>query len=240
MKHKLKYIAVLLMASLFLTGCLFPKQQLSKNQTPNMEQLKMMQEAVEEYKEKTGGLVPIKTKESDVPVYEKYIVDFDALQQEGIISEIPGTAFENGGYYQYVIVSPDEDPQVKLIDLRVTEQLRSVKVKIDIHRQKSDYPPYGERVEGDVYAIDYKKLGLKEKPTITSPYSQDKLPIVMNADGEAFIDYRMDIFAALDEFDHDYKEGDNIMGILADNYPFVPAYSIDYTIVDGDPVFMKE
>lgn len=240
MKHNLKLITVLFITSLILSGCLYPKNELAKNKTPNQAQLDMMQSAVEQYQEKTGGLVPIKTKPSDVALYEKYIVDFEQLKQEQILSEIPGTAFENGGYYQYVIISPEEDPQVKLIDLRLTEQLRSVKYKIDNFRSTNTYPPFGERVEGDVYNIDYKKIGLKEAPTVTSPYSQDKLPIVMNENGEAFIDYRLDLYTALNEIDHDFETGDNIISILADNYPFVPVYSIDYTIEDGDPIFLQK
>lgn len=240
MKHNFKLITVLLITSLILSGCLYPKAELSKNQAPNEAQLEMIQSAVEQYKEKTGGLVPIKTKASDVPIYEKYIVDFEQLQQEQIISEIPGTAFENGGYFQYMLISPEEDPQVKLIDLRVTEQLRSIKVKIDMYRSTNTYPPFGDRIEGNVYKIDYKKIGLKEAPTVVSPYSQDNLPVVMNENGEAFIDYRIDLFAALNEFDHHFEEGDKIISILADNYSFVPAYSIDYTILDGDPVFLQK
>lgn len=240
MKHNLKLITVLLITSLILSGCLYPKSKLSKNQVPNQAQLDMMQSAVEQYKEKNGGLVPIKTKASDVPLYEKYIVDFDQLQQEQIISEIPGTAFENGGYYQYVIVSPEEDPQVKLIDLRMTEQLRSVKVKIDMFRSTNTYPPFANRVQGDVYDIDYKKIGLKEAPTVTSPYSQDQLPIVMDESGNAFIDYRRDLYTALNEFEHNFEMGDNITSILVDNYPFVPAYSIEYTIDNGDPIFLQK
>ena len=77
-------------------------------------------------------------------------------------------------------------------------------------------------------------------PNDVSPYSQKKLPIIMNENGELFIDYRIDLYEALQEYDHSYENGDDIRFILAENTPFLPAYSLPYTIEDGEPVFMYE
>src|SRR5690625_5655065 len=103
MKSGQKLILVLILMLIILTGCLYPKSELAKNQIPNEQQLEMIQQAVKQYKEDTGGLVPIKTKESDAEIYEKYLIDFTELKEAQLISEIPGTAYENGGVYQYVI-----------------------------------------------------------------------------------------------------------------------------------------
>src|SRR5699024_6947490 len=111
----LSSIAILLFIT--LSGCLFPDNELAKNKTPN-EDKNMRQTAVEQYQEDTNGLLPIKTKEADVDIYEKYLIDFNMLKDNQLLSETPATAYENGGTYQYTLIDVEEDPTVKLIDLR--------------------------------------------------------------------------------------------------------------------------
>lgn len=238
MHIKIKYIVVLAGLLLVLTGCLYPQDNLMKNQMTNDEQLGIVEKAVLAYREQTDGLLPIKTKSSDTPVYEKYLIDFLELKRENTLTDTPGTAYENGGVYQYIIVDPEEDMRVKVIDLRTTEALRSVFVSLDIYRSKHTYPPFGDEIQKGVYQVKYKSLGLKEAPFVISPYSGEELPIVMDQTGALYIDYRVDLYQALNEFTHTYKNGDNILPILVDNYPFAPAYSMPMTIEDGDPIFL--
>src|SRR5699024_12802228 len=54
----------------------------------------------------------------------------------------------------------------------------------------------------------------------------DALPI--------YVDYRIDLNNALEDYEHHYEEGDDIRYLLAENTPFVPAYSLPYTIQDGE------
>src|SRR5690625_3373211 len=159
MKKRVLFISMMIMLLTLLTGCLFPQDELEKNKIPNESQLEMVQEAVLEYQNETGGLMPIKTKEEEESSYEKYLIDFMLLKERQLISDIPGTAYENGGVYQYVIVTPEEDPRVKLIDLRITEAIRSVNVKLDTYRSKHLYPPFGEEVADGLFSINYDKLG---------------------------------------------------------------------------------
>ncbi|MEI3604726.1 hypothetical protein SPD48_03390 [Pseudogracilibacillus sp. SE30717A] len=240
MTKKLYILTLPILIITFLSGCLYPQNDLAKNQMPNEAQLDMVQSAVLQYKEQTNGLVPIKTKENDVDIYEKYLIDFSLLKDNQLISEIPGTAYENGGIYQYTIVTPEDDPKVKLIDLRVTEKIREVYVKLDIYRSKNIYPPFGEQIDTDIYKLNYKKLGYKSEPHVISPFTKVNLPLLINTDGDIFIDYRIDLQQALNEFDHNYKNGDDIRPILENNYPFVPAYSLPYTIENNEPVFLIE
>lgn len=237
-----KWIQLLIftLIAVFLSGCLYPESEKAKNQIPHEQQLEMVQNAVEQYKEEKNGLVPIKTKPEDTPIFEKYLIDFNLLKEANVLTETPGNAFENGGFYQYAILYPEDDPQVRLIDLRLTETLRMVNVQLDVYRSEHLYPPFGEKIDENIYTIDYEELGLKEAPTVVSPYSQKKLPIIMNENGELFIDYRIDLYEALQEYDHSYENGDDIRFILAENTPFLPAYSLPYTIEDGEPVFMYE
>lgn len=222
-----------------LSGCLYPQNELSKNKIPNESQIEMVEEAVLAYMDETDGLIPIKTKPSDVSLYEKYLIDFSMLKDRQLLNEIPGTAYENGGIYQYTIVTPEEDPRVKLIDLRITEEIRSVHLKLNTYRTKHTYPPFGEEVADGLFSINYEKLGMKKEPEIISPFSQSSLPILMNVDGDLFVDYRIDLQQALDEYDHTFVEGDDIRSILVDHHPFVPVYSLPYTIEDGEPTFLQ-
>lgn len=224
---------------LLLSGCLYPDNELKKNQVPNADQLESVQKAVDKYKENTNGLVPIKTKPLDTPVFQKYLVDFNALFDKRLLSEPPGNAYENGGLYQYVLLDPENNPRVKLIDLRISETIRSTNVRLDIYRSKNMYPPFGEQIEKGVYKLNYKALGLESPPYVTSPFSRKNLPIIMDANGNLYVDYRIDLYDALEKYEHDYKEGDDIRFLLADNTPFVPVYSLATTIENGEPVYME-
>lgn len=237
---KYTYLFALPFVFLLLSGCLYPQSERSENQIPHDEQLAVVQQAIDSYKEQENGLVPIQTKDSDTPIFEKYLIDFKQLQERGYLAEVPGNAFEQGGVYQYTLVDPEENPTVKLIDLRTTEQLRSVNVRLDVYRQEHVYPAYGKQITDQLYTIDHEKLGLDEPPAVTSPYSQTELPVIMDLDGKLYIDYTYDLNHALENEDHDYREGEDIRYLLVDNTPFVPAYSVPYTVKDGQAVYMEE
>ncbi|MEI3596827.1 MULTISPECIES: hypothetical protein [unclassified Oceanobacillus] len=240
MKASYIKIAVLAFSFVLLAGCLYPDSERVENQVPHATQLETVQSAVNTYQEQTDGLVPIRTKPSDTPIFEKYLIDFNLLKEHHAIAEIPGNAFENGGYYQYILINPEVDPTVKVIDLRITEAIRSVNIRMNTFRDEHTYPAFGEKVEDGIYLIDHEKLKLDEPPTVVSPYSQENLPIIMDVEGNLYVDYRIDLQQALDEYDHDYEEGDDIRYLLTDHTPFAPAYSLPYTVKDGEPVLMME
>lgn len=226
-------------AVLFLSACMYPKSELAKNQVPNEEQLDMVQEAVNQYREDTNGLIPIKTKEADADQYEKYLIDFVLLKEEQYLTETPGTAYENGGVYQYVIIRPEDESLVKLIDLRVVEKLREVYVRLDTYRSKNIYPPFGEQIDDGLFQLNYKKLNYSSEPHVVSPFTGNNLPFILDKNGELYIDYRIDLQQALSEYEHSLQEGDDIRTILEDNYPFVPVYSLPYTVKENEVVFMN-
>ncbi|MFD1413868.1 hypothetical protein [Oceanobacillus jeddahense] len=236
---KYTYLLAVSFVFLLLSGCMYPQSERTENQISNEEQLAIVQQAVEDYREGEDGLVPIQTKDSDTHIYEKYLIDFKQMQEKGYLSELPGNSFEEGGVYQYTIVNPEDDLQVRLIDLQTTEQLRSVNVRLDVYRQEHTYPAYGQQITDQIYTVDHEKLGLDEPPTVKSPFSQADLPIVMDLDGKLYIDYSYDLNQALEESDN-YEEGEDVRHLLVDNTPFVPAYSMPYTVEDGQAVFMEE
>ncbi|QKY71613.1 hypothetical protein [Lentibacillus sp. CBA3610] len=232
----IRLFSLLLMISL-LSGCLYPDSERSENQEPNEHQVEEVQTAVDQYQKQTNGLLPIRTKSSDTPIFQKYLVDFQLLKEQNIMTEIPGTAYQNGGIYQYTIINPEDDPSVKVIDLRISDAIREVAVKLNIYRNENLYPPFGEEIADGVFLVDHEELGLESRPYVVSPYSQENLPIVMDTEGNLYVDYRIDLTRALEEYEHDLEEGQDIRYLLAENTPFAPAYSLPYTIQDGEPVF---
>jgi len=223
-----------------LSGCMYPQDELSKNKIPNEDQLLTVQNAVEEFVKDSGGLLPIKTKEADVDIYEKYSIDFSKLTEGGFLSEIPGNAYENGGIYSYTIINAEDNPEVKLIDLQLSEKIRDINVKLDIYRSKNLYPPYGEEVEKGLFTINFEKLKYKEDQYVISPYTQNKLPFIMNTDGQVFIDYRNDFMTIMEENDVDFKDNEDIRYIYHEVSPFVPVYSLPYKVENNEPIFKWE
>lgn len=237
MKFTYIRVGIFLLITLLLSGCLYPQNELTQNKIPYEDQLETVQKAVEQYAEVTNGLMPIKTSDSDTPIFEKHLIDFNALKSKQILSSIPGNAFESGGIYQYAIYTPDDDPRVRLIDLRTTEMLRKVNVKLDQYRSKHIYPPYGKEVGEGVFYIDYEKIGFNNEQYVVSPFTEENLPIVMDVEGKLYIDYRIDLQRALEDHDDQFEGEEDIRFLLAENSPFVPAYSLPYTVLDGEPIF---
>lgn len=234
------YLFLSICIIVILSGCLYPQDKLTKNQIPNETQMEVVQVAVNQYQEQTGGLVPIKTKPSDTPIFEKYIIDFNLLKEEGLLAEIPGNAFENGGHYQYALIDPENNAEVKLIDLRMTNILQDVYRKLTDYRSKNTYLPIIESIDDHFFMIDFERIGFEKDPYVTSPFSNDPLPIIMDSNGQLYVDYRGDLYNELEDIDIVTYENEDIRNILVDNSPFVPIYSPNYTIEDGKPILAKD
>lgn len=63
-----------------------------------------------------------------------------------------------------------------------------------------------------MYELDFKKLGYKDVPQVTSPYSGKGLPFVINEKGEIYVDYRIDLYEALKKTKDNLRRG-KIFGI---------------------------
>ncbi len=59
-----------------LTGCLYPKENMKQNAVPYEDQLQVVQKAVATFKEQNDGILPIKTRDMNTPIYQKYPIDF--------------------------------------------------------------------------------------------------------------------------------------------------------------------
>lgn len=224
----------------FLSGCLYPSDELSENQIPYEDQLDSVQNAIETYQSNNNGMLPIETKDNQTPIFEKYMIDFQTLKDHNIMSSLPSNSFEKGGVYKYVLINPEDHVQVKLIDLSITDEVRKVHMELNTYRSKHLYPPFGKEIAKGIYSLNYEKLDMDHEPYVVSPYSNQNLPIVIDTDGELYVDYRIDLQKALEENDHTYKNGDDIRYIIPEDSPFVPVYSLPYTIEKDEPVFMLE
>lgn len=230
-------VSLLVLTSLFLTGCMYPSEKLAENQIPYTDQIAAVQQAVNAFREDNGGILPIKTRDAVTPIYQKYPIDFKKIAPK-YISEPPGNAFESGGIFQYVLVDVETNATVKLLDLRMADTIRDINLRI----KSTGYPPYKEKLADNIYTIDFKALGYKQEPYAISPYSNQNLPFVVTTDAEVYVDYRLDLFQELKKKDKKVMTGEDIRNFLVEDSMFVPAYSLPYTVdpESNEPVFLKQ
>ncbi|SDH07978.1 hypothetical protein SAMN05192534_101541 [Alteribacillus persepolensis] len=224
---------------LMLTGCMFPDERRAENQVPYETQLTSVQQAVDQY-QSDHNVLPIRTKDQDTPIYQKYVVDFNELMPR-YLQEPPGNSFENGGFYQYVLINPEDEPEVKVIDLRIMREIQELQRAVQSYISEHGFTPVKEPIGPNVYSIDMEKLDYHRDPQVESPYNDTYLPLIMDEHGNIFIDYSIDLNIFLREYDHSYRPGDDIRNILTEHSPIVPAYSVPYTIDENhEPVFKQK
>ncbi|KIY20891.1 hypothetical protein [Mesobacillus subterraneus] len=234
---KYRFFLLVMVVLLALTGCMYPEENYIQNHVPYKDQLDSVQSAVDQYQQASGGLLPIKTRDAKTPIYQKYPIDFKKIVPQ-FIAETPGNAFESGGLFQYVLVDAETNPTVKLLDLRVADTIREIKMRMEAN----GYPPFKDQIAENVYSIDFKKIGYKKEPVVESPFTTDNLHFVLSTEGEIYVDYRSDLYKAMKSSDKGLKEGEDIRWILVENSMFVPAYSLPYTVdkATNEPVFLAK
>ncbi|ANC77692.1 hypothetical protein ABE65_013150 [Fictibacillus phosphorivorans] len=219
-----------------LSGCLYPEERKTQNRVPYQDQITAVQEAVESFQKDTGVL-PIKTKEADTDIYQKYLIDFNKLVPK-YMQEPPGNAFEKGGTFQYVLIDVETKPTVRLADLVLTDKVQDIQVALNIYMAENDYPPFKKIEAQGRHTLDFKKLGFKEDPYVTSPFTGKKLPLMVNGDAKIFIDYRKDLNAAITSYQDELDKHEDIRHLLAVHSFFVPVYSVPYTVENNKPIFL--
>src|SRR3954453_6612781 len=237
MKKGLLVLLLFMLLVFSLTGCMYPEDKLVQNEIPYQDQIQSVQAAVTQFQEDNGGILPIKNSEETTPLYQKYLIDFKRIVPE-YLAEPPGNAFESGGVFQYVIVNALTDPTVKIFDLRIADTLSEINLRIKMQ----GYPPYKEKVAENVYTLDFEKLGYENPPYVVSPYTGQNLSFVINGDAEIFVDYRNDLYEAMRNGEHGYQRGEDIRDLLLNDSPFVPAYSLPYTMDEStnEPIFLMK
>lgn len=214
-----------------------PADQDGSGNIPYDDQIDIVQRAVDSYQEKSGGLLPIKTRELETDIYIKYPIEFSKIVPE-FTEKIPSNAYEKGGIFQYVLMEVETNPQVKLVDLRVAERIRELNLRKNVNAGSI---PFNEAVGEGVYAVDFKAMGFDKPLTVPSPYSDTHLPLVVGGNGHFYVDYSIDLNKILQEEKPDVKRGDDIRYLLSERSHVLPAYSLPYTVnEDNEPVFLNK
>ncbi|MEK4485367.1 hypothetical protein MHH81_07135 [Psychrobacillus sp. FSL H8-0484] len=231
---KISLFAVLAFGVLLLTGCGYKSGYEPENLLPYEDQLDAVQKAVDSFKENSSGLLPIKTRDMETDQYIKYPIDFKKIVP-AYLGKAPANSYEAGGIYQYVLMDVEENPTVKLVDLRIADTLRDINFRKGIN----GFGPIAETIAEGVYKLDYKKMGYKSELSVQSPYSDTQLPLVATGDGKVYVDYSIELSRLLQETKAEVKPGEDIRFLLTDNFAIVPAYSLPYTVNENnEPVFM--
>lgn len=233
-----KWSVLFLLLCIFLSGCMYPEDKKVQSQTPYVDQVKSVQNAVNQFQKDHDGILPIKNSVESTPIYQKYAIDFKRIVPE-YMEQPPSNAFESGGVFQYVIVFYENVPMVKIFDLRISEILSELQLRVKLQ----GYPPFKEKIANNVYTLDYKKLGYSEEPFVVSPFTNRNLSFVINGNAEIFVDYRIDLYEALKtQKGNEYQKGEDIRNLLLKDSLFVPVYSLPYTYDEktNEPVFLEK
>ncbi|OUM89713.1 MAG: hypothetical protein BAA01_02830 [Bacillus thermozeamaize] len=224
----------LIPAFLFLlSGCLYPQEKRIENQMPVPERVKWVQEAVDAYRKQTGVL-PIQTREANTPIYEKYPIDFGKLVPK-YLPYIPGDAFEQGGTHLYVLVDPENDPKVRLLDVQTAQIVADVQKATDLYWIKNHRLPATEvRYFPQFFNVEFEKLGMQDI-LIQSPFTGHYLPLIMDQVGHIGVDYAQDIAMFLEKTDPEKWQDRDLRELLVEQSLFVPVKSFPYRLVDGKP-----
>lgn len=228
--YTLMFSAVLLV----LTGCMYPEDERAGSNIPPETDIQNVQMAVENFAEQNDGLLPIKTT-SDTAEYLNYQIEFTKLVPD-FISDIPTTAYENGGTFQYVILDAEENPTVKIADLAIIEELRSLRLRI---QGMGEHVEMGEQVGPNVYQLDLDHYNLAENPTVKSPYTGQELNVYYSGGQEFVVDYRKDIDMMIENEGLEFETGEDVRKVLYEYTPVVPIYSPEITVDENnEAIFM--
>ncbi|PZX07714.1 hypothetical protein C7437_101835 [Psychrobacillus insolitus] len=231
---KIRLVGLFTLITFILAGCGYKSGQQPENLLPYEDQLMAVQTAVNSFRENSSGLLPIKTRDLETDQYIKYPVDFKKIVPT-YMGEVPANSYEAGGIYQYVLMDVEENPTVKLVDLRLADTIRDINYRKGIN----GFGPVSETIAEGVYKLDYEKMGYNSDLSVQSPYSDIQLPLVATGDGEVYVDYSIELNRMLQDHDEVIEPGDDIRFLLTDNFAIVPAYSLPYTVDENnEPVFM--
>ncbi|MFC4617816.1 hypothetical protein ACFO4N_03630 [Camelliibacillus cellulosilyticus] len=236
MRYRKLYIVFIAMALVVVvSGCGAPGGTAEQNHIAYKSQITAVQEAVNDYKKDTGVL-PIKNSTETTPIYKKYRIDFKRLVPQ-YMDEAPSNAYESGGVYQYVLVDAEKHPQVKVFDLSLDNQVEDIQSKIQVYRASHHFSPLGGIIRDGVYKIDFKQLGYKKPPTVTSPYSGHPLGFIMDKSSKVYIDYLPDVRQAVKKSGKSYPADVDLRALLIDQSQYVPVDSLPYVMNDGQVVY---
>ncbi|WP_442601113.1 hypothetical protein [Paenibacillus sp. KN14-4R] len=222
-----------------LTGCFYPQEKRMENQGNPTEYISVVQGGIDQYRQKTGGMLPIKNSEMDTPLYEKYKIDFKRMQDRGLISKPPTNSYEGGGNFMYVLVNVETKPEVKLVDLASYQSVIDVQRQVQTYQSKHGGAlPKGEAITTGVYQLDWSKLGERDKPKLKSTYNrQQPLSYVIEESGVVSINYAFDLMTMIEKqgLQKSVQPNVDLRELLVMHSPFVPNQSLPYYWINNEP-----
>ncbi|WEK55682.1 MAG: DUF3939 domain-containing protein [Candidatus Cohnella colombiensis] len=231
---RLKSTSLVVVILLLLSGCMYPTSETPNNEVSARESVITVQDAVDRYFTETE-LLPIQTADETVPIYEKYKIDFGKLKRTGYMANVPKMAFENGGTYQFLIIDEVTKPTVKLLSIIVYQQVDVVQTEVRQYRNKNgNANPAGDEVYPGFASVDFKKLGVNE-PTVRSVFSNQPLNLLVDQNGQVFVDYGIDIATAISKSEVPPKAGEDLRRYLLNASHYVPVKSTAYHWVNDGP-----
>lgn len=198
-------------------------------------QIAAVQDAINSYKKKTGVL-PIKNSTESTPVYRKYRIDFKKL--EDYLPNPPSDAYEQGGDFEYVLVHPETEPTVKVIDMALVGAVQDLDQQIQNYYDHHQFAPIKGIMANGRYSIDFKALNYRQALTVISPYSGRPLGLFLDENAKVEIDYLPDIYDTVKKSGKTYKTGMDLRILLVDKFPYVPINSVPYTMKNGKVDFL--
>lgn len=86
-----------------------------------------------------------------------------------------------------------------------------------------------------------KKTRIKIAACGDKSCDREFLPLLISSNGDIYVDYRSDFAHILKNTKQKLKPGENIQDVYWQETPFVPAFSVPYTInKKGEPAFLEK
>ena len=234
--HKpISVLAVIMMMSVLLQGCLYPNELRKENQASAREGILLVQNAVDEY-QKTTGLLPLVNAGPETPRYEKFEINFKLLTSSALLSSVPANAFESGGNDLYLILNEETDPIVRVADLATAQHVNDLQRSIDVIKLEYEDIPRGDMLYPGFYEIPYSSINVR-KADVKSPYSGESLTFMMDEHGSVYADYGPDIMQAIErsEDSEHAKQSADLRGVLVEEGLYVPIKSVPYVWKENAP-----
>lgn len=230
-------VVIFTMMTSLLSGCLYRGDRQPGGPVSYTESVDRVQRALDRFQE-DKGILPIITAGEETPRYEKYRIDLNQLKREGYLEGIPAAAFEQGGSVYFLVIDEETDPTVKVMDLSTVQKVNDVQRKVLSYRST-----HGEGLPGEaggetypgLYPVDLPMLKA-ENLALSSVYSGETLPYLMDAEGNVYVDYAFDIMQAIDRSGQTPQGDEDLRTWLTDRSAFVPVKSLPYRWANGTPI----
>ncbi|MGP3784813.1 hypothetical protein [Paenibacillus sp. 1A_MP2] len=239
--QKMSCLLVFLLFAMTATGCMYQSQSNPDPKVAYKESVSRIQTAVEAFQQ-DQGILPMINADMETPKYEKFRVDLSKLKQQGYLDEIPGTAFESGGSAYFLIQDEEVKPTIKVMDLQTVQKVNDVQRMVNQYKSvHNNQLPRGEELYPDLYVVDMEQAAQAgtRAVTLSSVYSGQELPFMMDVEGNVYVDYAFDIMQAVEKSEKPPTNAEDMREFLLEHSYFVPVKSVAYTWQNNTPVAKK-